>query len=86
MRCANCQNQINDIPLVCPYCHTNPMVFGSLPYDGVKSIGESGDGAEMLLGVLGLLTLPVLPPVGLALWGIAGLSLAAKWWQSKKEK
>ena len=32
MRCVNCQNDVNLGGLVCPYCHGNPVIFGSGPY------------------------------------------------------
>jgi hypothetical protein len=87
MRCINCNNEINGLPLVCPYCHTNPAWFGSQPYDGVKNIGQPGpNDPEITLGLLGLFAMPLLPPVGLTLWGIAGLSLVTKWWRRKKDE
>lgn len=87
MRCINCQNEINIGALVCPYCHTNPIIFGSQPYDGIKGIGEPCQhDPEMTLGVLGLIAMPVLPPVGFILWGIAGMSLVTKWWRRKNEE
>jgi hypothetical protein len=71
--------------MVCPFCHCNPVWFGSQPYDGLKSINEPGPYAgEMTLGVLGAVFLPVLPPVGVTLWGIAALSLVAKWCRNRK--
>jgi hypothetical protein len=86
MQCVNCNNEIHGVPLVCPYCHTNPVWFGSQPYDGVKNIGQaSPDDAAITLGVLGLVATPVLPPVGIILCGIAGLSLVSNWWRRKKE-
>jgi hypothetical protein len=87
MRCINCQNDINPGALVCPYCHTTPFVFGSQPYDGIKNIGEpSPHDPELTLGILGTIFLPVLPPVGVTLWGIAGLSLVTKWWKNRKQE
>jgi hypothetical protein len=53
----------------------------------VKNIGQaSPDDAAITLGVLGLVAMPVLPPVGLVLWGMAGLSLVANRWRRKKEE
>jgi hypothetical protein len=87
VQCVNCRNDINVGAMVCPYCHTNPILFGSEPYDGLKHINEpSPYDPEMTLGMLGAVFLPVLPPVGVVLWDMAGLSLASKWFKSRKQR
>jgi hypothetical protein len=86
MKCANCQSEINSGALVCPSCHTDPIFVGSQPYDGVKNAGQpSPHDPELTLGVIGTLLLPVFPVAGASLWGLAGLSLVAKWWKNRKE-
>jgi hypothetical protein len=85
VKCVNCHNEIDGAPMVCPFCHTNPIIFGSEPYDGLKHINNPGPySPEITLGVLGAVFLPVLPPVSGVLWGLAGLSLVSKWWQRRK--
>jgi hypothetical protein len=87
MQCVNCKNEINVGGMVCPFCHCNPIVFGSEPYDGLNAINDPGPyDAEMTLGALGTVFLPVLPPVGFILWGLAGLSLVAKWCKNRKQQ
>jgi Double zinc ribbon len=39
MQCVNCKNEIKSGGLVCPYCHTNPIIFGSTPYSGLEDHG-----------------------------------------------
>jgi hypothetical protein len=86
VQCVNCRNEINLGAMVCPYGHANPILFGAEPYDGLKHINEpSPYDPEMTLGVLGAVFLSVLPPVGV-LWGMAGLSLASKWFKSRKQQ
>ena len=43
MQCVNCRNEINLGGLICPYCHTDPIIFGSQPYSGVSSGGGEVD-------------------------------------------
>ena len=39
-QCVNCNGEINgSISMVCPHCHTNPIIFGSQPYSGVGDLG-----------------------------------------------
>jgi hypothetical protein len=87
VKCANCRNEINSGALVCPFCHTDPGVVGSQPYAGLEHINNPGPyDPEITLGVLGTIFLPVLPPAGFILWGMAGLSLVAKWCKGRKAK
>lgn len=86
MKCANCQGEITAGAVVCPFCHCDPAFFGSQPYDGIKNAGQpSPHDPELTLGVLGAFFLPALPPVSFTLWGLAGVSLVAKWLKGKKE-
>ena len=36
MQCVNCKNEINVGGNICPYCHTQPFVYGSAPYSGAS--------------------------------------------------
>lgn len=86
MKCANCQSEINSGALVCPFCHTDPIFVGSQPYDGLRHSNEpSPHDPELTLGVLGAFFLPVLPPVSVVLWGMAGLSLVSKWFKNRNQ-
>src|ERR1022692_361540 len=72
-QCVNCNGEINgSISMVCPYCHTNPIIFGSQPYSGVGDLGpvDAGFNQSVFLGFIGAILIPTCPPVGLGLLGL----------------
>ena len=53
MQCVNCKNEINVGGNICPYCHTQPFVYGSAPYSGASGTNtESIDLSALWFGSL----------------------------------
>ena len=77
MLCVNCKNEVSVGGNVCPYCHTQPAVYGSEPYSGLDPAKRpQADGPTLLLTVLilfGLIGLFAFPPAGIVLLGLAGI-------------
>jgi hypothetical protein len=81
MQCINCASEINPGGMVCPFCHGNPIIFGSGPYYPSISPPDDVDHATSA-GLIGAILLPVFPPVGGAL--LAGGILYGIWRAFKK--
>jgi len=83
--CINCRQEIDARGMVCPFCHTNPYLFGSQPYSGIDPNMFEGDGSPIALsvigGVLGAICLPAFPIVGGAIIGSS--ILYGIWWVIK---
>jgi hypothetical protein len=76
-QCTNCNNQLNGYPLVCPYCHTNPSVWGSAPYSGTQGLNDGVYDPEVAAfgtaTIGGILCFGPLLPVGLGIIGLAAI-------------
>jgi hypothetical protein len=82
MQCVNCRKEVEVGAIVCPYCHFSPFLYGVGPYDGGPNglphpATQPGDAIDtaILFGTLGAVSVFVIPPVGVALLGVAGLAL-----------
>jgi hypothetical protein len=65
MRCVNCQHEVNPGGMVCPYCHGNPILFGTGP--PYPHLGPTSP--LLTVGLIGTILLPVFPVVGGVLLG-----------------
>ena len=77
MRCVNCQNEINVGGMVCPYCHGNPILFGTGPHFPEIQKGGASDTAlsiGVLGGIAGIATCLSCPPLGITILGVAAVS------------
>jgi hypothetical protein len=82
MRCINCSNEVNVGAIVCPYCHYSPIWIDLGPYDGGPNArphpsNQPADAIDvaMTFGLLGAVSVFVIPPVGIGLLGVAGVAL-----------
>jgi hypothetical protein len=82
MHCVNCRAEVNLGAIVCPFCHFSPFGYGDGPFDGgvngkphpATQPGDAID-AALFFGTLGAVSVFVLPPLGAALLGVAGVAL-----------
>jgi hypothetical protein len=78
VQCVNCKNEINVGGMVCPYCHGDPLIFGSGPHFPNSPPIDPATDAALNIGVLGGLAGAAVcfacPPIGLAILGVAGIS------------
>ncbi len=78
-RCVNCAIDINLGARVCPGCHLNPYKVGATePHEPIQEVGPLG------IGVLGLITLPVFPVVGIPMIGLSVVSAIGNFIKKRK--
>ncbi len=66
MLCVNCKNEVNVGGNICPYCHTQPFVYGSAPYSSGTDSNEQPNDPRSALAFwtfAGVLAFFVFPPL-----------------------